>query len=96
MRLSGPAVAGLFSLGTASAALADPTPEAEQAQVCSAPQPNEIDFNRYAHLNSFSVSAGQTVTQGQKIGAVGKTRRPGNNGKAGSSVYNSPSEHCGS
>ncbi|MBB6345687.1 murein DD-endopeptidase MepM/ murein hydrolase activator NlpD [Nonomuraea muscovyensis] len=33
----------------------------------------------YAHLNSRSVSAGQTVSQGQKIGTVGKTSRPGNN-----------------
>lgn len=33
----------------------------------------------YAHLNARSVSAGQTVTQGQKIGTVGKTSKPGNN-----------------
>ncbi|HUR07414.1 MAG TPA: M23 family metallopeptidase [Nonomuraea sp.] len=151
MKLSGLAVAGitlLFSLGTASAAVADPTPEAEQAQVLTSPdfqlpfpcgqtwtgnstdssahQSDEIDFNRgstadadlgdsvvagasgtvviaanqgstngfgnlvkidhgggyatyYAHLTSFSVSAGQTVTQGQKIGAVGKTTKPGIN-----------------
>ncbi|MFI6888377.1 M23 family metallopeptidase [Streptosporangium canum] len=33
----------------------------------------------YAHLNSRSVSAGAKVSQGQKIGAVGKTSKPGNN-----------------
>ncbi|WP_101790539.1 M23 family metallopeptidase [Nonomuraea indica] len=33
----------------------------------------------YAHLNARTVSAGQTVAQGQKIGTVGKTSRPGNN-----------------
>lgn len=33
----------------------------------------------YAHLNARSVSAGQSVSQGQKIGTVGKTSRPGNN-----------------
>ena len=49
----------------------------------------------YAHLNSLSVSAGQTVTHGQKTGAaVGTCVERG--GKAGSSLYNSPSEHCGS
>lgn len=30
-------------------------------------------FHRYLHLNSISVSVGQTVSQGQQIGAVGKT-----------------------
>ncbi|WP_283135129.1 M23 family metallopeptidase [Rhizohabitans arisaemae] len=33
----------------------------------------------YAHLNVRSVSAGDTVAQGQKVGTVGKTSRPGNN-----------------
>ncbi|WP_433238088.1 M23 family metallopeptidase [Streptosporangium sp. CA-135522] len=33
----------------------------------------------YAHLNSRLVSAGAQVSQGQKIGTVGKTSRPGNN-----------------
>ncbi|WP_250907437.1 M23 family metallopeptidase [Nonomuraea sp. NEAU-A123] len=40
----------------------------------------------YAHLNSFSVNAGPvTASAAVKWG-----------GKAGSSLYNSPSEHCGS
>jgi hypothetical protein len=43
----------------------------------------------YAHLNSFSVSAGQTVTQGQKIGAVGKTSKPGNSDGTVYLLYNS-------
>ncbi|GAA2407340.1 M23 family metallopeptidase [Nonomuraea africana] len=33
----------------------------------------------YAHLNVRSVSAGQAVSQGQKIGTVGNTSKPGNN-----------------
>ncbi|MFC5822924.1 M23 family metallopeptidase [Nonomuraea insulae] len=33
----------------------------------------------YAHLNSRSVSAGQAVSQGQQIGTVGNTSKPGNN-----------------
>ncbi|MEV4565289.1 M23 family metallopeptidase [Nonomuraea sp. NPDC049419] len=33
----------------------------------------------YAHLNTRSVSAGQSVSQGQKIGTVGNTSKPGNN-----------------
>ncbi|MFI6800077.1 M23 family metallopeptidase [Streptosporangium canum] len=33
----------------------------------------------YAHLNSRSVSAGAQVSQGQPIGTVGKTSKPGNN-----------------
>ncbi|NRQ40546.1 M23 family metallopeptidase [Nonomuraea sp. NN258] len=33
----------------------------------------------YAHLNVRSVSAGQAVSQGQQIGTVGKTSKPGNN-----------------
>ncbi|MEU0564463.1 M23 family metallopeptidase [Nonomuraea sp. NPDC005983] len=33
----------------------------------------------YAHLDSRAVSEGQTVTQGQKIGEVGNTSKPGNN-----------------
>ncbi|MEV0149267.1 MULTISPECIES: M23 family metallopeptidase [unclassified Nonomuraea] len=33
----------------------------------------------YAHLNSRSVSAGARVSQGQKIGTLGKTSKPGNN-----------------
>ncbi|MFC7591793.1 M23 family metallopeptidase [Nonomuraea antimicrobica] len=33
----------------------------------------------YAHLNTRSVSAGQSVSQGQQIGTVGKTSKPGNN-----------------
>ncbi|MFD1934597.1 MULTISPECIES: M23 family metallopeptidase [Nonomuraea] len=32
----------------------------------------------YAHLNVRSVSAGQAVSQGQKIGTVGNTSKPGN------------------
>ncbi|WP_433517115.1 M23 family metallopeptidase [Nonomuraea sp. CA-143628] len=32
----------------------------------------------YAHLNSRAVAAGAKVTQGQKIGAVGNTSKPGN------------------
>ncbi|MET7465894.1 M23 family metallopeptidase [Nonomuraea sp. NPDC005501] len=33
----------------------------------------------YAHLNSRAVSAGARVSQGQKIGTLGKTSKPGNN-----------------
>jgi hypothetical protein len=33
----------------------------------------------YAHLNARSVSAGTQVRQGQKIGTVGNTSKPGNN-----------------
>ncbi|WP_240506282.1 M23 family metallopeptidase [Thermoactinospora rubra] len=33
----------------------------------------------YAHLNVRSVKAGDRVSQGQKIGTVGKTSKPGNN-----------------
>lgn len=33
----------------------------------------------YAHLQYMSVSAGQSVSQGQKVGAVGNTSKPGNN-----------------
>ncbi|MGN9843301.1 M23 family metallopeptidase [Nonomuraea sp. H19] len=33
----------------------------------------------YAHLNARSVSAGARVSQGQKIGTLGKTSKPGNN-----------------
>ncbi|MEV0348560.1 M23 family metallopeptidase [Nonomuraea sp. NPDC050680] len=33
----------------------------------------------YAHLNTRSVSEGATVSQGQKIGTVGNTSKPGNN-----------------
>lgn len=36
-------------------------------------------FTYYAHLNVRSVSAGQSVSQGQQIGTVGKTSKPGNN-----------------
>lgn len=34
----------------------------------------------YAHLNSRSVARGAHVTQGQKLGTLGKTTRPGNGG----------------
>ncbi|MFI9552480.1 M23 family metallopeptidase [Nonomuraea endophytica] len=33
----------------------------------------------YAHLNVRSVSAGQAVSQGQQLGTVGRTSKPGNN-----------------
>ncbi|GAA3595604.1 M23 family metallopeptidase [Nonomuraea rosea] len=33
----------------------------------------------YAHLNARSVAAGARVTQGQKVGTVGNTSKPGNN-----------------
>ncbi|MGW4794389.1 M23 family metallopeptidase [Nonomuraea sp. NPDC004297] len=33
----------------------------------------------YAHLNARSVTAGAQVTQGQKVGTVGQTSKPGNN-----------------
>ncbi|MGW0191897.1 M23 family metallopeptidase [Nonomuraea sp. NPDC003201] len=33
----------------------------------------------YAHLNSRTVSEGQAVSQGQQIGTVGNTSKPGNN-----------------
>ncbi|MEU7897205.1 M23 family metallopeptidase [Nonomuraea sp. NPDC049152] len=33
----------------------------------------------YAHLNVRSVSVGQSVSQGQKVGTVGNTSKPGNN-----------------
>ncbi|WP_327107680.1 M23 family metallopeptidase [Nonomuraea glycinis] len=33
----------------------------------------------YAHLDTRSVSAGQSVSQGQKVGTVGRTSKPGNN-----------------
>ncbi|GAB3878748.1 hypothetical protein GCM10027612_03340 [Microbispora bryophytorum subsp. camponoti] len=36
-------------------------------------------FTYYAHLSLRSVSAGAHVTQGQKIGEVGNTSKPGNN-----------------
>lgn len=35
-------------------------------------------FSYYAHLQSMSVSEGQSVTQGQVLGKVGNTSRPGN------------------
>ncbi|MEU8321502.1 M23 family metallopeptidase [Nonomuraea sp. NPDC048881] len=33
----------------------------------------------YAHLNTRLVSAGQSVSQGQQVGTVGNTSKPGNN-----------------
>ncbi|GLW98453.1 M23 family metallopeptidase [Microtetraspora sp. NBRC 16547] len=36
-------------------------------------------YTYYAHLRIRSVSAGATVSQGQKIGEVGNTSKPGNN-----------------
>lgn len=36
-------------------------------------------FTYYAHLDTRSVAAGTTVRQGQKIGTLGNTSKPGNN-----------------
>jgi hypothetical protein len=36
-------------------------------------------FSYYAHLNTMAVTVGQVVSQGQAIGTVGNTSKPGNN-----------------
>ncbi|NUO98532.1 MAG: M23 family metallopeptidase [Nonomuraea sp.] len=79
--------------GTADADLGDPVVAAASGTVViSAHQGSTNGFGNlvkidhgsgwatyYAHLNTRLVSAGQSVSQGQQIGTVGNTSKPGNN-----------------
>ncbi|MEU4225083.1 M23 family metallopeptidase [Nonomuraea sp. NPDC026600] len=100
MKLSGLAVAGntlLFSLGTASAAVADPTPEAEQAQVPASPgfQPpfpcgqtwNSSSTNSAAHQSNeidFNRGSAADADLGDSVvaAASGTVAAPANQGSA--------------